>query len=696
MILFIIILNIFLFSGQVDSIKNELKKESNLANQLKIINNNYHTLLSDSLVENELLLLEIENKLKINSKINNDLKFDFYYLLANLYKEKGEYDLAIEYNFKAFQFAERSTIVKNLAKYYLLFGELYYLMGDYNQAIEYDLLGLKFSEEQADSELKTYFQLMLAKVSIASGNYADSENYLLEILNSEIAKNKTTLVFEANLFLSKTYLALKNINKAEKYLLKNQDLLLKINNKELIANNYIELINLYSYKNDYDNALETAIDAIPIAKQLKNKVIENNIELKVAKIYLQLKLYSNAHNYLKNMEEFVNSLANDNFKLDYYYTLLKLYESMNDFKSAFLYQKKYVEIKDKIMHASSEHAISDALVKYEADKKERELELTINKAELEKQKGIIVFTISSFIGFVILIIAIYLFRRSRKQRKQNELLKYKNEEIENQREELELLNKELIKRNSDIEEINHFLSKQEYELRDLNATKDKFLSIIAHDLKNPIAGIMMTSELLIQYYDKFDKEKLINKIGEINSASIRLKELLENLLEWARASTGQIPYNPGSIQLEESILKINELFQSNLRNKNIKLQINDIVRCYIFADRKMFDTIIRNLVSNAIKFTPENGKIIINSETIGNKIKINIEDNGVGIPEDKLSQIFSIASNYSTLGTQKEKGTGLGLILCKEFVDINKGEIEVKSEQGKGTTFSLSFNKYIE
>lgn len=694
MILFIIILNIFLFSGQVDSIKKELKKESNLSNQLLIINNNYNVLLSDSLIENESLLLEIDKKIANNKNIKNDLKFDFYYLLANLYKEKGEYDLAIEYNFKAFQFAERSTIVKNLAKYYLLFGELYYLMGDYNQAIEYDLLGIKLSEEQADSELKAYFQLMLAKVSITSGNYADAENYLLEILNS--SNKDIDLIFESNLFLSKTYLALKNINKAEKYLLKNQELLSKISNKELIAYNYIELINLYSYKNDYDNALEIAIDAIPIAKQIKNKVIENNIELKVAKIYLQLKLYSNSLSYLKDMEEFVNSLANDNFKLDYYYTLLKLYESMNDFKSAFLYQKKYVEIKDKILHASSEHAINDALIKYEADKKERELELTINKAELDKQKGIIVFTISSFIGFIILIIAIYLFRRSRKQRRQNELLKYKNEEIENQREELELLNKELIKRNSDIEEINHFLSKQEYELRDLNATKDKFLSIIAHDLKNPIAGIMMTSELLIQYYDKFDKEKLISKLGEINNASIRLKELLENLLEWARASTGQIPFNPCSIQLEESILKINQLFQSNLHNKNINLQINEIVKCNIFADRKMFDTIIRNLVSNAIKFTPENGKIIISSETIGNKIKINVVDNGVGIPEDKLSQIFSVASNYSTLGTQKEKGTGLGLILCKEFVDINKGEIEVKSEQGKGTTFSITFNKYVE
>lgn len=685
----------FLNSTEIENVEQEIIKEKRIEKQLEIIANNTDVFLNSNLMEAEVFLLDIMRLIPDDESISHDLKYNFYYLLANIYKEKKEYELALEFNFKAFLHAERSDKPKNLANCYLLFGDLYYLLEDYEQAVEYDLLGVKFCEDRKEEVLKTKFYLMLGKVYYAIENYDDAEKYLLDALNMTLGKQDFDLVAEIKLFLGKVYIGIKDIEKAESNLLSNEVILNKVSNKDLLAKTYKELMVVYSYKNDTDKALEYAMNSLSLAKQQKNEKLKNDVELNVAKIYIQLELYDKAEMYLDDIMDFIEMNGNSNHKLDYYFTYMNLYELKGDFKSAYKYQKKYLAIKDEMLNDSKAAAINDALKKYESEKNERELELTKNKAELDKQKGILLFIIVIFVAVIIAFAAVLLFYRSKRQQKQNDLLQQKNKEIEDQKEELELLNNELVNRNVEIEEINLNLIEQEAELRESNATKDKFLSIIAHDLKNPIAGIMMTTELLVEYIDKFDKDKLVDKINEINRASVRLKDLLETLLEWARATTGQIPFNPEPINIDESVDNINQLLDSNLKNKNISLIIENPACCRIIADNKMLETIIRNIISNAIKFTPEGGKIIVSSEDIDDKLRVNIKDTGVGIPEDKIPQLFNISSNYSTLGTQKEKGTGLGLVLCKEFIDLNKGTIEVKSELGKGTTFSITLNKYI-
>ncbi len=233
------------------------------------------------------------------------------------------------------------------------------------------------------------------------------------------------------------------------------------------------------------------------------------------------------------------------------------------------------------------------------------------------------------------------------------------------------------------------LKESEKNLQETNISKDKFFSIIAHDLKNPFNNIIGFSELLLEDYDSYSKSKIKKILGWIYESSNQGFSLLENLLNWSRSQTGRLTCNPETFNIVQAILKEVELLKKTAIKKNIELvlPIND--NLYVLADENMMRTVIRNLVSNAIKFTQAGGKVEVNIEKCKLKaeLKISVIDNGVGISEEAMYDIFKIDKNTSTLGTDNETGTGLGLILCKEFVEKNNGTLHVKSKSGEGSVF---------
>lgn len=695
MIIFLIILFINVLSADIYEVQDNLNKEKDLNNKLKIISENKDIILESNFSKAEEILIEIDSLINNDyDKLDNNLLFDTYYTLSKIYKNKLEYELAIEYNYRAFQFAEKSNIAPNLAKTYMNFGELYLLLKNYKQSTEYNLLGIKFCESQNDTKIKHHFLEMLGEINYYIENYEDAENYLLKALNETLGKDDFNSIAKIKLYIGRVYLAKKDIEKAEYNLLSVEVLVNKINNSSLLAEIYRELIIVYSYKNDIDKALHYTNLALKKVENIDNQDLVSDIKLNAAKLYISLKKYPIAKLFLDEIEPQIESSNNIEHKLEFYFINMNVFEMMNDYKSAYKFQKKYLMIKEEMINETKTSAINDALKKYETEQKEKENQLLKQNIESERKVGLYFGIIIVTIAVLVTLLALYLYSRNKKERRINKIFQDKNNEIEEQKVELESLNRELVDRNVEIEEINKNLFESEAELRELNGTKDKFLSIIAHDLKNPIAGIMLTSELLVSYLDKFDKEKLESKLNEINRTAVRLKDLLETLLEWSRASTGQIPMNPEAIDIDILIENASQLFTSNLENKNIKFYFEKAANCKVVGDVKMLETILRNIISNAIKFTPDGGKITVSTEDLNEKLKIKIKDSGVGIPKDKIPQLFSISSNYTTLGTQKERGTGLGLVLCKEFVDSNNGIIEVDSELGKGTTFSLTFQKF--
>jgi signal transduction histidine kinase len=226
----------------------------------------------------------------------------------------------------------------------------------------------------------------------------------------------------------------------------------------------------------------------------------------------------------------------------------------------------------------------------------------------------------------------------------------------------------------------------------LNATKDKFFSIIAHDLRSPFNSILGLSSLLLQrqrIMDPDDREKLTAAINESAQNSFRL---LDSLLEWARTQSGAIPFDPRQISLKENANEVIRLLTPQANEKNIVLEFlaDDIL---LNADKNMLHTILRNLISNAIKYSYSGDKVSIGAEEKEGQVWIRVHDTGIGIPEAAQRDLFSISDSYRIAGTAGEKGSGLGLVICKEFVEKHGGSIGLESVPGKGTTFYFSIKK---
>lgn len=239
------------------------------------------------------------------------------------------------------------------------------------------------------------------------------------------------------------------------------------------------------------------------------------------------------------------------------------------------------------------------------------------------------------------------------------------------------------------------------DLKESIATKDKFFSIIAHDLKGPLSSMLGLSKLLIDNFDEFDTFQKKEFITHIYDSTERNYKLLDNLLTWSQSQTGTIDFRPAKENIYLIIDDTIKLLFHSAENKSIKLTNKISSELYVLADKDMFLTIIRNLLSNAIKFTATGGEVSIQEDLFTknkNKkfAKITIKDNGEGISKIIQSKLFEIAGNISTKGTENESGTGLGLVLCKEFVEKQGGEIWVESEEGKGSKFIFTLPIFEE
>lgn len=289
-------------------------------------------------------------------------------------------------------------------------------------------------------------------------------------------------------------------------------------------------------------------------------------------------------------------------------------------------------------------------------------------------------------------------------KEQNVLLTEKQEEIEQQHYNLQIQKEEIQTVNEELTTINNQLADHEAQLiqandqlKQLVNTKDKMLSIIAHDLKNPMNTLIGFSSIIMGRTQSYDPQKLEKFIGLINQAAVNSYRLLENLLTWARSQTGNIKLEI----LHQDILPILnediEILKETAEKKDIsiELQVHVSTDTYGVIDANTISTIFRNLISNAIKFTPRGGKIMITvaETTPFNEISISVTDNGVGMTDLQLERLFRVENNNSTHGTDLESGTGLGLVICKEFADLNKGRIEVETKLDNGTTFHVYFPK---
>lgn len=289
----------------------------------------------------------------------------------------------------------------------------------------------------------------------------------------------------------------------------------------------------------------------------------------------------------------------------------------------------------------------------------------------------------SFLLYTVLIISIlvlgmlafYFYKKAKGQEQNNKLLLEQQQELLEQFERLVATGKEQ--------------ARVEKYLREVNSTKDKFFSIIAHDLKSPLNTIVGFLQLLNDHVDAFTVDELKNFAGSMNKSVKNLLGLLDNLLQWSRSQTGTIEYNPIDINIRELITDNIMLLAGHAQSKGVLLENNIEEQLSIKADINMLNVIFRNLLSNAVKFTRKGGTVNIAAEKKDSYVYITVKDTGVGISPEKLENLFNLGSSYTSSGTALEKGNGLGLLLCKEFVEKNNGNLQVQSQPGKGSVFTV-------
>ncbi len=285
-----------------------------------------------------------------------------------------------------------------------------------------------------------------------------------------------------------------------------------------------------------------------------------------------------------------------------------------------------------------------------------------------------------------------LYRYIAKPWDKNDLVLTVKEAIKSFFQELKIRkqNKELLVLNASLEEK---VKIRTQELTKANASKDKFFSIIAHDLKSPFTAILGLTDIMIANWEEMEENEKLEFIKDLNDTSKSTFNLLQNLLDWSRAQTGKLDISPGEFSPAKMVNEILKMQKSGTETKSIVIQniINKEITCY--ADKNMISTVFRNLISNAIKFTKAGGSIEISANSDSGFYRFCVADNGIGIAEEEINKLFNITEKISHSGTADEQGTGLGLILCKEFIEKNQGEIFVTSEINKGSKFYFTLPK---
>lgn len=247
--------------------------------------------------------------------------------------------------------------------------------------------------------------------------------------------------------------------------------------------------------------------------------------------------------------------------------------------------------------------------------------------------------------------------------------------------------------NEELANVNLQLKASEDELKKINDEKDKFFSIIAHDLKSPFNALLNLSEFLVEDLSELSMEEIRSFSKEINKSAHSVFNLLLNLLQWAQIKTGRFSKTQEKLEMADLTGKTIVLLENLASKKSIKISNNVDSSHSMLGDKIMISSVMQNLISNAIKFTKRNGSIIVSSEAENGRIVINIKDDGVGISKENLQKLFKLDEHLTTIGTANEAGTGLGLILCRELLEKNNGKIWAESIEGLGTTFSFSLEK---
>lgn len=556
--------------------------------------------------------------------------------LANTYSTINDNNLALEYAIKAASIHIQTGNKDGLASSYNFIGTIHRNLGNRELALEYFLKAYEIQQSE--------------KITQALSNTLNN----LGIIYNELGEN----------------------DKALDYYKKARDLAIEDNNKTGQSAAYNNIGLLSSKMKNYDEAISSYKKSITLSEEMEKYPNLLNTYNNLAWVYYYQGDYDMALLFVQKALSYSETGKELSFISESHEILSKVYYKKQNYKKGFEHLERVMEINDSLFKASSIEQLMETQVRFETERKEKEIELLkkndqIRGLDFQRQKNLNVYwLVIMIILFAFGIITIIILRQKLK------------------------FNKLLTEKNLQLEETNKKLIESETHLKDINGTKDRFFSLIAHDLKNPFNALLGFSELLFKNLELYTEKEIKELIKIIYDSSQSLYKLLDNLLQWSRSQLGSVMYKPDLFPLTLLINEELELLKPAADKKCIKILSQIEEHIVVWADKNLAGVIVRNLVSNAIKFSNNNDNIIISATENENMVEIAVKDNGVGINDADKDKLFRLDTNFTSRGTADEKGTGLGLLLCKEFVEKNGGSIWVESKPEKGTIFHFTLPSF--
>jgi len=578
----------------------------------------------------------------------------------------------------------------------------------------------KIAKKYNDYKITTEVLREKSYIFSERGDFVKSMQLLIKALNiDEKSENSNGLASDLNLIGLLNHKQEK-LDESLVYFLKAKNEFIKNNDKNGVAMVNGNLGMVYRSKNDFEKALQCYFYSLEFYKNINDKISISLLENNIGNVYKDLKQFDKALEYFKkaeslnkNIKHYYPLIANlsnigdvyveknkFNIALNYYnealtiaknqnsVRLLKdvyldmsvLYNKQGDFKNAYEFFKKSIVLKDSIMSDKYNNEIAELKVKYESDKKENENKLLIKDNELQSEriknekKQKIIFAALSVIIFLV---GVFVFIQYRTKQILNKQLEQINKQIKNQNNTLKKLNKELI----DSEE----------KLTLSNSTKDQLISMLSHDLFNPVTSLINYTNLILTSSNKKSNEELLDALIKINRTVIPLKDLLDNMLQWARSQRSSLQVNFEEVNLNTVIFEIINLYQPVANFKQIRIIYSPVTEVIANTDRLMISFILRNIINNAVKFSPKEKEINIEATQNKNLIMIIIKDEGNGFNNEILNQLNN---NLTKDLKGKVNASGIGLSVSRRFIELLNGKIEFKNVNETGAEVIISLPQY--
>jgi signal transduction histidine kinase len=571
----------------------------------------------------------------------------------------------MDYAQKALESAEKLGLMSQKAEASLILGIYWKILGEYADALNYinqakDIFEANNQMAMLAESYRTlgetyramaYYEKALINLSTAASLF----NYSLDTLGLAKTMNRFGAVFYE---MYNTTRLFNNLDSSFAYCMKAIRYAEKVNDLKIVQSTYTILGATNIGQGDYSQALSYLTQALEIARKINAIDDLSSIYINIASVYHQKRDYESSNIYADSSLTLARKLRLNSTAAMAANTLYLNYEKLGDYRKALHYLGIDKDLTDSIQSVRANLNFFKTEIKHLQAQKERELEIQKEQMFYQTIIFIIILLFAAFISFS-------FYQKNSTTKRINQQLNEKND----------------------------LISEQKDQLIELNNTKDKFFSIISHDLKNPIGTLKSFIELLKSDYDKFTREEIHSFIIELSKSAQKVYSLLEELLQWSRIKRGAIKFYPHNIAVYDFTKGIIALFDEIATNKQVTIRNLIPKDIKIVADMNMFSAILRNLLSNAIKFSHPNGEVTIGVNIINNEYEFFVKDNGIGIEPSVMEKLFLIGNSITSVGTNGEIGTGLGLILCREFVDIHKGRIWAASKPGFGATIFFTIPK---